>query len=135
MARRYDGEARRDQRTVVAAPKSVGTASTSTPVCAGRSRDHAARKRGDDHPTDAIGSAREMCDHELMIATGGEHHFHASCESCGEVIELDVELRELAIMHLMKCGWRVRDMNQTWCPACAIASLEEAPPTSRRGVE
>ena len=38
-------------------------------------------------------------------------------------------------MHLMKCGWRVRDMTQTWCPGCAIASLEEAPPTSRRGLE
>ena len=70
-----------------------------------------------------------------MIATGGENPFHASCDSCGEVLQLDIEHRELAIMHLMKCGWRVRDMTQTWCPGCAIASLEEAPPTSRRGLE
>lgn len=68
-----------------------------------------------------------------MIASVGEH-FCATCESCRKVIDLDVELRELAIMHLIQCGWRVRDMNQTWCAGCAIASLDEAPPTSRRGV-
>ncbi len=69
-----------------------------------------------------------------MIARVGEH-YSASCESCRAEIDLDVELRELAIMHLIQCGWRVRDMSQTWCTACAIASLEDAPPTSRRGTE
>lgn len=54
--------------------------------------------------------------------------FMATCETCTTSVAHHTDVREVAVLRLVRDGWRTSMASQqTWCPECAVPSPTTPP--------